>query len=95
MSVATIAHDEWVKARETCKILQLGPARLYEILANLETEDPEHIIKTFVFRSPGSQRGTRLFEANSLRSFMAWRYAQAQAQAQLKKQEQGRCPVIA
>jgi hypothetical protein len=75
---AAIAPDEWVKAPETCKILQLGPARLYEILADLEHEDPEHIIKTFVFRSPGSTRGTRLFEANSLREFMAYRYAQAQ-----------------
>lgn len=71
------AYDEWVRIREACKILQCGPSRLYEILADIETEDPERIIKTFIFRSPNSQRGTRLFSANSLRSFMQTRYVEA------------------
>jgi len=88
------AYDEWVRITEACKILQCGPSRLYEILADIETEDPERIIKTFIFRSPNSQRGTRLFDANSLRNFMAIRYAKAEAQAQSKEQKQRR-PVIA
>jgi hypothetical protein len=87
------ACDEWVKITEACKIIQCGPSRLYEILADIETEDPERIIKSFIFRSPNSQRGTRLFEANSLRAFMAARYAKAEAQSQFKEREQ-RCPVI-
>jgi hypothetical protein len=71
------AFDEWVRITGACKILQCGPSRLYEILADIEIEDPERIIKTFIFRSPNSQRGTRLFEANSLRKFMAARYLEA------------------
>jgi hypothetical protein len=74
------AFDEWVKTTEACKIMQCGPSRLYEILADIETEDPERIIKTFIFRSPASQRGTRLFEKNSLHRFMASRYAEATQQ---------------
>ena len=88
------AGDEWVKVPGACPILQCGPARLYEILANLETEDPQGIIKTFVNRSPGSTRGTRLLEVNSLRRFMAFRYEQAAAES-AKKLERNRCPVIA
>jgi hypothetical protein len=79
-TVSEGAFDEWVKIPDACKILQCGPSRLYEILSRLETEDPERIIKTFVNRSPSSQRGTRLFEANSLRRFMAARYAEATQQ---------------
>jgi hypothetical protein len=71
------AFDEWVRITGACKILQCGPSRLYEILADIEIEDPDRIIKTFIFRSPNSQRGTRLFEANSLRKFMAARYLEA------------------
>jgi hypothetical protein len=74
------AYDEWVKITEACKIMQCGSSRLYEILANIETEDPERIIKTFIFRSPTSQRGTRLFEKNSLHRFMASRYVEATQQ---------------
>lgn len=87
-------NEEWVKTPEACRIVQCGPSRLYEILANIEIEDPERIIKTFVNRSPNSKRGTRLFSANSLRKFMAARYAKAEAQPQSKEREQ-RCPVIA
>ena len=95
-SVAAItAQDEWVKVPEACEILQCKPSRIYEILTDLETEDPEHIVRTFLFKSPSSSRGTRLFEKNSLLAFMAFRYAQAEAQSQLKKLEQGRCRVIA
>ena len=72
-----VAYDDWVKITEACKILQCGPSRLYEILADLKTEDPEEIIKTFIFRSPNSQRGTRLFSATSLRRFMQARYVEA------------------
>lgn len=69
--------EEWIKVPAACRILVCGPARLYEILANLEIEDPCGIIKTFANRSPGTKRGTRLFEKRSLERFMAWRYQQA------------------
>jgi hypothetical protein len=76
-TVSEAAYEQWVKIAEACKIMQCGPSRLYEILSDIEIEDPNRILKTFIFRSPNSQRGTRLFEANSLRKFMAARYAEA------------------
>jgi hypothetical protein len=79
-TISENAFDEWVKITQACRIMQCGPSRLYEILGDIEIEDPERIIKTFIFRSPNSQRGTRLFEKNSLHRFMASRYAEATQQ---------------
>jgi hypothetical protein len=73
------AAAKWVKISQTCEEMQCGPSRVYEIISERDTEDPEKILQTFVFRSPKSRRGTRLFELNSVRKFMAWKYAQAEA----------------
>jgi len=58
--------------------MKCSSSRMYEILGNLQEEDPTGLIKTFVLRSPGSERGTRLFELNSIRRFLAWRFEQTQ-----------------
>jgi hypothetical protein len=71
---------DWGKIPEACAIIRSGPSRLYEIISNLPLEDPEGIIKTFVFKAPGSKRGTRLFELNSLRRWLNWKYEQAQTE---------------
>jgi hypothetical protein len=72
--------EEWGKSPDACAILKIGSSRLYEILFALAKEDPEGIIHTFVLKSPGSQRGTRLFELNSLRRWLKWKFEQAQAE---------------
>lgn len=89
MAIATISPEtetptatdpyEWIKIPRTCEEMQCGPSRVYEILSERETEDPNKILKTFVFRSPHSRRGTRLFGLGSVRKFMAWKYEQDQA----------------
>jgi hypothetical protein len=75
-------NEDWGKTPKACAILNMGQSRLYEILPNLPNEDPEGIIRTFVLKSPGSQRGTRLFELNSLRRWLDWKYKQSQAKRQ-------------
>jgi hypothetical protein len=70
---------EWGRSPKACEILNMGKSRLGEIMLELPKEDPEGIIETFVLKSPGSQRGTRLFELNSLRRWLNWKYQQAQA----------------
>ena len=70
---------EWGKSPAACTVLKCRNSRLYEILLDLPKEDPLGIIETFVLKSPKSRRGTRLFELNSLRRWLNWKYEQAQA----------------
>jgi hypothetical protein len=101
---------DWGKSPQACAILQMGKSRLGEIMLDLPKEDPEGIIETFVLKSPGSQRGTRLFELNSLRRWINWKYEKSQAEGKCggkeshqkrqeeaqkrREQERAQCPII-
>jgi hypothetical protein len=82
--------EVWTKIPRTCEEMQCGPSRVYEILANIESEDPNGILKTFIFRSPHSRRGTRLFELGSVRKFMAWKYQEAEATERKRREARRR-----
>jgi hypothetical protein len=69
--------DDWIQVPETCQTIKYKPAQLYWLLKHLETEDPLRHIRTFVLTTEGSKKGKRLFERNSLRRFLKWKYEQA------------------
>jgi hypothetical protein len=77
-------EQQWGKTPEACATVKVGPSRLYEILLNRAEEDPEGIIQTFVLKAPRSKRGTRLFELNSLRCWLNWKYERAQEEERHK-----------
>ena len=89
-----IDQDQWGKTPDACRILHVRDSRLYEILGNLAREDPQGLIKTFVLRAPNSSRGIRLFELNSLKLFMQWKYEQAQEEQKRREKARNKCPVI-
>jgi hypothetical protein len=84
----------WIKVPGACQTISCRESRLYELLANLAEEDPEGIIETFIFKSEGAARGTRLFEEGSLHRYMQWKYEKSQAERKRREEEHGKCPVV-